>query len=45
MSTLEKLKEKFNEKPIPNNISFGQQPRLILRNQAGLEEKSSSPVD
>lgn len=28
MSTLEKLKEKFNEKPIPNNISFEDVERL-----------------
>ena len=28
MSTLEKLKEKFNEKPIPNNISFDEIERL-----------------
>lgn len=28
MSTLEKLKEKFNEKPIPNNISFDEAERL-----------------
>ena len=28
MSTLEKLKEKFNEKPIPNNISFDEVERL-----------------
>ena len=28
MSTLEKLKEKFNEKPIPNNISFEEVERL-----------------
>ena len=28
MSTLEKLKEKFHEKPIPNNISFDEVARL-----------------
>ena len=28
MSTLEKLKAKFNEKPIPNNISFDEVERL-----------------
>lgn len=28
MSTLEKLKEKFNEKPIPNDISFDEAERL-----------------
>ncbi len=28
MSTLEKLKEKFNERPIPNNISFEEVERL-----------------
>lgn len=28
MSTLEKLKEKFNEKPIPNDISFEEVERL-----------------
>lgn len=28
MSALEKLKEKFNEKPIPNNISFDEVERL-----------------
>ncbi len=28
MSTLEKLKEKFNGKPIPNNISFDEVERL-----------------
>ena len=28
MSTLEKLKEKFKEKPIPSNISFGEVERL-----------------
>lgn len=28
MSTLEKLKEKFNEKPIPNDISFDEIERL-----------------
>ena len=28
MSTLEKLKQKFNEKPIPNNISFEEVERL-----------------
>ena len=28
MSTIEKLKAKFNEKPIPNNISFDEVERL-----------------
>ena len=28
MSTIEKLKEKFNAKPIPNNISFEDVERL-----------------
>ena len=28
MSTLEKLKEKFNKKPVPNNISFDDVSRL-----------------
>lgn len=28
MSTLEKLKEKFNEKPVPNSISFDEVERL-----------------
>jgi len=28
MSTLEKLKKKFNEKPIPNDISFDEVERL-----------------
>ena len=28
MSTLEKLKAKFNEKPIPNNITFEEVERL-----------------
>lgn len=28
VSTLEKLKAKFNEKPIPNNISFDEVERL-----------------
>lgn len=28
MSTLEKLREKFKEKPIPNNISFDEVERL-----------------
>ena len=28
MSTLDKLKEKFNSKPIPNNITFDEVERL-----------------
>lgn len=36
MSTLEKLKEKFNEKPIPNNISFDDVERLAKHYGCGV---------
>jgi hypothetical protein len=38
VSTLEKLKAKFNEKPIPNNISFDEVERLLTE----LEEKNKA---
>ena len=36
MSTLEKLKEKFNEKPIPNNMSFDDLERLAKSYGSGV---------
>lgn len=36
MSTLEKLKNKFNEKPIPNDISFDEVERLAKAYGCGI---------
>ena len=44
MSTIEKLKAKFNEKPIPNNISFDEVERLAKAYGCGVVQITASDM-